>query len=86
MIDEKVIRTINGLLDRKRETLNPPTDTALAQYYGVAHKTIYLWRKGEKIGKSGIVFASIAAESEKVANAPSNDRTTPKSGTRSRNQ
>ncbi len=51
MEDEQMIKKINQLLDQCRAQCDPPTIERLAEELDVAPKSIYMWRKGEKIGK-----------------------------------
>lgn len=55
-------RQMSELLDQRRARCDPPTIERLAEELEVAPKTIYLWRKGEKIGKVGRVLLRLLRE------------------------
>lgn len=62
MEDEQMIKQINRLLDQRRAQCTPPTIERLAEELDVAPKTIYLWRKGEKIGKLSRILLRLMIE------------------------
>lgn len=63
MTDQRLLRTINALLNDERRRLECNSDRELAARLGVSAKSISLWRSGRSLSPAARVMLKLVAQS-----------------------